>query len=94
MIAMNLHPIDLVALSVAAAVVVNLLWKLFCYTFRLYVADNYIVKVHFRRDAVEHEISYAVKAYSENGAYILAMKKFFSTMSISNVQRTTVTKVC
>ena len=79
--------------TIVGAVLLNLLWKLLCYEFRIHTADNYVVKINYRVSTIDYVANYAVKAYSENDAYICAMKQYMRVNKISDVQNTKVIKV-
>lgn len=90
---MNVNPVDVVGATIVGAVFLNLLWKLICYEFRIHTANDYVVKIHYRISAIDNVAKYAVKAYSENDAYIRAMKRYMHVREIGDVQRTEVIKV-
>lgn len=91
---MNVSPIDVVGIIVVGAIALNLLWKLLCYELRIHTANNYVVKIHYNiTSGIDNVAKYAVKAYSENDAYIRAMKRYMNAREIGAVQRTEVIKV-
>ena len=91
---MDINLNDIVGISIIGAVLLNLLWKLICYELRIHTANDYVVKIHYTiTNGIDNVAKYAVKAYSENDAYIHAMKKYMRIREIGNVQRTEVIKI-
>lgn len=91
---MNVNPVDVIGITVVGAIALNLLWKLLCYELRIHTANDYVVKIHYNiTSGVDNVAKYAVKAYSENDAYIRAMKRYMHVRTIGDVQRTEVIKV-
>lgn len=91
---MNVNPVDVIGTTIVGAIALNLLWKLLCYEFRIHTANNYVVKIHYNiASGIDNVAKYAVKAYSENDAYIRAMKRYLHVREICDMKRVEVIKV-
>lgn len=85
---------ELIWLIVSGSIAFNLLMDLLFYEFRIHFANNYVVKISYKADeTVNKTVTYAIKAFSVNGAYIYAIKKFAKLRSVDGINSTNVREI-